>query len=408
MAAARTGPLPPVHAEGRWLVDAAGRVLVPHGVNEVTKGDPYAPAGAGFGDDDAAFLAAEGITAVRVGVVPSALLPEPGVVDDTYLDRIAETVDALAHHGILTLLDLHQDEWGPAVHGNGMPAWMTITDGLPNPDVPFPGGYLQNPALQRAFDHFWADDPGPDGVGIQTAYLAGVQRLAARFASDPWVFGYDLMNEPWPGTDWAPCLTGCPDVERALLAPFVRRAVDAVRAAGSRQLLFAEPFVLFNFGGASTDLPSLAPGSALSAHVYAVDATGERAAAEQAVAAAQRAGAPVLVTEFGATGDPATLRRLTGVFDDLVAPWTEWAYNEWFLHDDELPPTPDNVRQDVLDALVRPSAVAVAGVPTTIAYDPATRVLDLEYTTTPPGRHRPSAAPTVVATPHASTPTATG
>ena len=54
-----------------------------------------------------------------------------------------------------------------------------IDDGLPaQPDVGFPGNYFVMPALWRAFDHFWANDPGPDGVGLQDAYAAAWRHAA--------------------------------------------------------------------------------------------------------------------------------------------------------------------------------------------------------------------------------------
>ena len=59
LAAGARGAAPPApsHA-GRWITDASGRVVIVHGVNMVYKVAPYYPAAVGFGDDDAAFLAA--------------------------------------------------------------------------------------------------------------------------------------------------------------------------------------------------------------------------------------------------------------------------------------------------------------------------------------------------------------
>ena len=59
------------------------------------------------------------------------------------------------------------------------------------------------------------------------------------------------MNEPWPGTDWAPCLTGCPDLEQQLLAPFYARMTEAVASVDRHHPVFVEPFTLFNFGSAA-------------------------------------------------------------------------------------------------------------------------------------------------------------
>ena len=107
------------------------------------------------------------------------------------------------------LLDFHQDGWGPVTNGNGMPAWATITDGLPNPPAQFPLYYVENPALQRAFDNFWMNRAGPDGVPLQEHYATREPAVAQRFASSTHVLGYEAMNEPWPGTNWSPCLSGC-------------------------------------------------------------------------------------------------------------------------------------------------------------------------------------------------------
>ena len=51
-----------------------------------------------------------------------------------YIDHLAETVRVLGRHGIYVLLDFHQDGWGPLTHGNGMPAWATLTDGAAEPE----------------------------------------------------------------------------------------------------------------------------------------------------------------------------------------------------------------------------------------------------------------------------------
>ena len=80
-----------------------------HGINMVYKLPPYYPAAVGFDDDDAAFLHSIGFNAVRVGIIWKALEPQPGVFDDAYLFEIASTVDTLAKHGIVSLLDFHQD-----------------------------------------------------------------------------------------------------------------------------------------------------------------------------------------------------------------------------------------------------------------------------------------------------------
>src|SRR5205807_294034 len=164
-------PTLPLSHAGRWITDARGRVVIVHGTNMVYKLPPYYPAAAGFSDDDAAFLARIGFNAVRVGVIWKAVEPEPGVYDNAYLSRIAATVATLRRHGIVSLLDFHQDMYNERFQGEGAPDWAVQDDGLPAvPQFGFPANYELMPALQHAFDHFW-----DNSAGLQNHY-AGAWR----------------------------------------------------------------------------------------------------------------------------------------------------------------------------------------------------------------------------------------
>lgn len=394
----------PLSSNGRWLTDASGRVVLLHGFNQVSKLAPYYPAAFGFDDDDAAFLADNGFNVVRVGVVPEGLMPAPGAVDAAYIEHLAQTVDSLARHSMFVLLDFHQDGYAPMFNGNGFPDWMALTDGEPNPkDAVFPLYYVQNPAMQRAFDHFWANSPGPDGVGLQDAFMKGFDAVVQRFAGNPWVLGYEPINEPWPGSDWVRCTTapGCPDLEMTLLKPFYQRALDIVRQHDNRQFLFVEPFVLFNFGKAMTSVPAIAgPQVALSFHSYALDIAGEQGVVRNALAAAEAQDVPLLATEFGATQDPATLDRLAGQLDGAILPWIEWAYNG-MVADAMKPAGLDNLKNgEAFTALVRPYPLLVNGTPESLSFDPSSAQLQFTYSTmTPDGRPAAAGLMTVVSVP---------
>jgi len=406
--AGSSGPIAPLGDAGRWLVDATGRVVLLHGVNEVEKSPPFLPSAAGFGADDAAFLADEGFNAVRLGIDFRGLMPSPGAIAQDYVDDLVATVDQLAAEGIFVLVDFHQDGFAPKYNGNGLPDWMAIDDGLPNPpDAVFPLYYVQNPAMQRAFESFWANRPGPDGVGIQDHYVDGVAAVAESLAGHRYVIGYDLMNEPWPGADWQPCVAdaaGCAALEQRLLAPFHAKATAAV-AAVAPQPVFVEPFVLFNFGQVATSMPGSATGNGLSFHSYAIDVAGEEAVVANAVAAATRDEAPVIATEFGATLDPVVLDRLAGQLDGGLVPWMMWDYHT-LVADRARPAGRDNLRSAAaLDALVRPYPTAVAGTPTAMGFEATTRTFDLAYDTTGPGGRRyPGGLATVVSVPGAQYP----
>src|ERR1700722_1585417 len=205
-AAGRAAASLPLGHSGRWITDASGRVVVVHGINMDYKLPPYYPAAVGFGGDDAAFLHSIGFNAVRVGVIWKGLEPQPGVYDDAYLAQIAATVSVLARHGVASLLDFHQDLFNERFEGEGAPDWAVQTGGLPNPSLGFPTNYLANPALEHALDAFFNNAPGPGGVGLQDRFAAAWAHVAAYFRGSPSVLGYELFNEPFPGTLWQPCL----------------------------------------------------------------------------------------------------------------------------------------------------------------------------------------------------------
>ena len=48
--------------------------------------------------------------------------------------------------------------------------------------------------------------------------------------------GYDLFNEPWPGSQWPTCanVKGCPAFEQESLAPMQQKAIDAIREVDLR------------------------------------------------------------------------------------------------------------------------------------------------------------------------------
>ncbi len=390
-AEARTpGPVPPLGSEGRWITDAKGRVVQLRGVNEVAKHPPYYPSALGFGADDARFLAGNGFNSVRLGINFRILMPKPGKVDHAYIDRLAGTVRALKRQGIYVLLDFHQDGFSPRYRGDGLHDWMAIDDGLPNPPEPgFPNYYFENPAMQRAFDSLWEGRAGPGGVSLYDYFARGVGAVAKRFAHSRYVLGYDVLNEPFPGAAWAPCLTpaGCPEAE-ARIGPFNAAATAAIRRHSRRQLVFVEPFLTFNAGVAPTTLPGADTGNGLSFHSY-TSAALEPAVVDHALQAAERDGAPLIATEFGATTDAAALTRLTAGFDAGLVPWMFWAYNESVIRDPEQPAGLGNLwSPSGFRALVRPYPKAIAGTPRSLSFDSASGAFDLSYSTRPPVGHR--------------------
>jgi endoglycosylceramidase len=406
VAAAASAQLPLLSHQGRWLTDPEGRVVVLHGL-QVDRFEPTAPVNfVDLAPANAAFMAAEGFNLARVSMSYGGVEPSLGHFDQAYIDSYVGLDRELAQAGLWDLLDLQQGQFGPAVDGNGFPAWMTATDGLPNPPEAFPLGYFGNPAQNRAWDNFWSDAPAADGVGLQAHYLAGLRRLATTFAVAPGLVGFDVLNEPWPGSVWPTCANpvGCPPggFDQTQLTAFYQRLLPALRAVDPRHLFFYEPNLLFN-SGAVTNLGPIGDRNAvLTFHNYCLgdepglpqsDPGGDCGLEEQMVLAnadalAQRTGDGLLMDEWGNNPTSSLVQRIAAEADQHMVGWGYWAYEDCcnspgaVVADGSKPPdAPGNLNRPLLMALVRPYPQAIAGTPTAWGYTPDGRVFRLSYST---------------------------
>lgn len=380
---------------GRWLIDARGRVVVLHGMNVVAKRPPYSVTAMGFGADDAAWLRAAGFSAVRLGVVMTGLWPAPDGFSEAYLDDVEAAARTAAAAGLWVLIDLHQDYYTESTGGEGFPGWMVHTA--------LPGG-VTVPGVRRdapVFDAFWRNEGGVQDV-VATAW----GRLAARLRDVPRLAGYDLLNEPYPGSSASSCasVAGCPAFDRRALGPFYARVVRAVRASDPTGLVWYEPQVVFNQGAASS-VPSLGdPAAGFSFHVYCseratvpqpcLDRRARAFANAEAQATAGGRSDALLLTEFGATDDVAELTRVADLADAARVGWLQWAYwnedpfaarpHEGLVRglDAVAPPgAAGNVKADKLAALARPYPRLVAGTPSNWSWDAAAGVFSASWST---------------------------
>ena len=315
LAALRAEP-DPVH--GGRIVDASGREVLLRGVN-VNAAVDYWPGTAfpttfPFTASDADRMAAIGWNSVRLLLSWSRVEPRPGRYDEAYLDQIAADVRLLARRRIYAVLDFHQDAWGPtlaarpgetcppgsppALGWDGAPGWATLEGNAPR--CATAGIRELSPAVLAAFSAFWADAPGPGGVGIRTRYERMVGHVAGRFARLSSVAGYDVMNEPNTfGAD-----------QQAALADLYARSLRAMRraerrAGGLRHLMFFEPSALWSSTGSGPP-PNFSHDRDVvyAPHIYTGGFSGGpiTAAAFQVALDEARGfgGAPVLSGEWGA------------------------------------------------------------------------------------------------------------
>ncbi|GAE72040.1 endoglycoceramidase [Cutibacterium acnes JCM 18916] len=261
----------PIGQSGRWYTDGQGRAILTAGVNMVSKRHPYSPEADGFDDADAAWLQKNGFDSVRLGVIWKGVEPKPGEYDDAYLASITRTVRTLRAHGIMTLLDAHQDMYNEKFEGEGAPDWAVLDKGAPNLlKVGFPANQVFNLGLIKAYDSFLDNAKGPGGVGLQDRYAAMWKHVAQVVGQEPGVMGYDIINEPWPGHHYPICYVAFGWCGRAMVSldtlyEKVGRAITSVDPDG---IVTYEPYSTWNMGLDSRPARPSSPKAAISWHVY--------------------------------------------------------------------------------------------------------------------------------------------
>lgn len=190
-----------ITVKGTALVDESGRERIFNGVNLVNKGyydkenckmDYYR---VNWDEDMFMHLAEKGINLIRFGLVWNAIEPQPGKYDEEYLDFMENYFDLCGKYGIYVYLDIHQDCY------HGMPDWATVTDSYKRrkPKFIWAEGYFIDKAVHRAFDNFWSNTP-VCGKGLQEHFADMWKHVVERFKDKKNLFGFDILNEPFPGT----------------------------------------------------------------------------------------------------------------------------------------------------------------------------------------------------------------
>jgi len=188
-----------ISVKDRSFIDPMGREMIFSGVNLINK-SPDTDYFCALAQKDFENLRKAGFNVVRLGIIWDGLEPEPGVFDERIFDCLDERIQWARENGLYVLLDMHQDLYS-VEYSDGAPKWATITDGQPHyKGHIWSDSYLISPAVQTAFDNFWKNTPASDGVGIQDHYANLWKYIAERYANDTIIIGYDLMNEPFPGS----------------------------------------------------------------------------------------------------------------------------------------------------------------------------------------------------------------
>ncbi len=222
----------------RYLTDGAGNELLLRGINSnsLVEYPDYFQQTVPLTRGDVREMAALGFNFLRLPINWSRLAPQPGAISKPYLRQIERIVGWAESAGLRVLVDFHQDRYNrnlrPNDEADGSPDWATFTDGKPCAPGP-----LTSPCSVAAYDAFW-NDRQVAGKGLQFHYLDAMLAVSRRLRDHPQLLGFELMNEPTPGS------TGSPDFERLQLWPFERRMIYGLRAHGERRPIWFGPSIL--------------------------------------------------------------------------------------------------------------------------------------------------------------------
>ena len=196
-----------ISVKGQSFIDDKGRERIFNGVNFVDKhclpdGDGAIRFQTALNEETAAAIAAKGMNIVRLGVTWAAIEPEQGVYNTVYLDGVKEALRLCEKYGVYAFLDWHQDLYSYyCCHGDGAPKWACVgdTDNVKDPAVIWATGYFLNKSVWRSFDAFWENRP-VNGRGLRDRFCDMLTYTADCLKGCPALMGYDLLNEPFPGT----------------------------------------------------------------------------------------------------------------------------------------------------------------------------------------------------------------
>lgn len=252
-----------LYAKGRWIYDDNGRVFFLRGFNYSHRSKfpdpddwPEMRNQSPFEWDWSSWMkrhhfkqmAEWGANTVRLQVMWEAVEPKPDEYNEKYIRNIAQAVDWAKQFDIKVILDFHQNLWSRRFGGSMAPDWATIKK--PDPDEadysydPFWGQrYFTWDSVQANFDRFWESDD------LQNHYAQAWVQVVKAVKDRDNVIGYDLMNEPHPGSG-----SFNPWFESNELLPFYLRVIDRIREVDKERTICLNPWI-----NVSGNLPSYFP-----------------------------------------------------------------------------------------------------------------------------------------------------
>ncbi|HMU38301.1 MAG TPA: cellulase family glycosylhydrolase [Pseudomonadota bacterium] len=370
------------HVEGGFLRDPDDRIALLRGINLSSehKTSPYLGP---HKPSDFQRLYSYGFRSIRFLLSWAALEKTKGTINETYLDEVERRVEWAEQAGLLVVFDMHQDVFGVGFGHNGAPRWVCDEEkyAAHKKVEPWFLEYL-SPPVRACFDKLWTD---PELV---SSFSKTWGRVAQKFAARRNVIGFDIINEPSPGT------ADTHTFESDRLWPFYERVIEEVRSAAPHWIAFVEPALTRNLG-----MPSSLPSMHYKNIVYAphnYDALAEqgkgfddsrRAAllmnVQELAMEASRMNAALWIGEYGGIANhPGIVEYMDAQYDAVAEVGAASMY--W---DASFGPGYGLFEQDgiekktLLDALLRPYPIRVSGDSLSYSYDERSGCFSTRYTT---------------------------
>ncbi len=247
------------HTDGQRIVDPLGRHRILHGVNisNDVKRSPYT---CWAEAEDYSRLRTWGQSAIRLLTSWAAIMPEPGVIDETYLEDYDQRVAWAREAGMLVIIDMHQDLFSEGFGGNGAPRWACDEELYAAHERRSPW-YLNyfSPQIWECYERFWTSEE------LTGYFIDAAVAVAERYTDEDHVIGIDLYNEP----AWALNRHNPAEFERDQLQPFYERLMDALDAAAPGYIYFVEPPISQQiFSSESAFEPFERPNIVFAPHYY--------------------------------------------------------------------------------------------------------------------------------------------
>lgn len=241
--------------KNEWFIDEKGRTVLLRGVNLGGSSKvPFTPNGATHiktdfsnhrevsfvgrpfpikeADEHLSRLKHWGFNCLRFLVTWEAIEHKgPDEYDKEYLDYIEEILKIIESHKFYTFIDPHQDVWSRMSGGDGAPGWTFEKVGLdftkfdaadaalvmqyrydPNNPMAYPLMQWSNNSIRFVNGTMWTlffggNDFAPsckiNGVNaqdyLQQHYIGAIKQVALRVKDNPYVIGFDSLNEPEQG-----------------------------------------------------------------------------------------------------------------------------------------------------------------------------------------------------------------